>query len=226
MQNLRLVYPAATDDEIIWAAQMAGIYEDIAAMPNGFQTRISHSQSNQLPAGFRQRIGLARAVLKPAPIVILDEPGNGLDDVGEAALERCIEWLRGRATLLIVSHRPSHMRMADTTIFMEHGSISHIGPFDSIKDKIFSRSRDTKSAINMFTKFTNKNQETAEKSAALGSRQRRLLSDTAHIEDELIPGFVRPMLNWLPWRSPVFYLGRPDAYHRSGSRAGRNHYYR
>ncbi|MDP1773045.1 MAG: ATP-binding cassette domain-containing protein [Methylobacter sp.] len=143
MQNLRLVYPAATDDEIIWAAKMAGIYEDIAAMPNGFQTRISHSQSSQLPAGFRQRIGLARAMLKPAPIVILDEPGNGLDDAGEVALERCMEWLRGRATLLMVSHRPSHMRMADTTIFMEHGSISAIGPFDNIKDKIFSRSRNT-----------------------------------------------------------------------------------
>lgn len=139
MQNLRMVHPAATDEEITWAAGMAGILEDINAMPNGFQTRISNSQSNQLATGFRQRIALARAVLKPAPIVILDEPGNGLDDVGEEALDRCIEWLRGRATLLIISHRPSHMRMADTTIIMERGSISRIGPFDSIKEYIFSR---------------------------------------------------------------------------------------
>lgn len=138
MQNLRLAYPAATDDEITWAAHMAGIYEDIMAMPNGFQSRISHSQSNQLPTGFRQRIALARAVLKPAPIVILDEPGNGLDNVGEEALDRCIEWFRGRTTLLIVSHRPSHMRLADTTIFMERGSITAIGHFDGIKEKIFS----------------------------------------------------------------------------------------
>ncbi|MDI1232120.1 MAG: ATP-binding cassette domain-containing protein [Methylobacter sp.] len=141
MQNLRLVYPAATDDEITWAADMAGILDDITAMPNGFQTRISHSQSSQLPIGFRQRIALARAVLKPAPIVILDEPGNGLDNMGEAALERCIEWLRGRSTLLMVSHRPAHMRMADTTIYMERGSILAIGPFESIKEKIFSRGR-------------------------------------------------------------------------------------
>jgi ATP-binding cassette subfamily C protein LapB len=148
MQNLRLVYPAATEAEIIWAAKMAGIYDDIAAMPNGFQTRISHSQSEQLPAGFRQRIGLARVVLKPAPIVILDEPGNGLDNEGEAALDRCIEWLRGRATLLMVSHRPSHMRMADTIIFMEHGSISAMGPFDSIKEKIFSKSSNVKTVAN------------------------------------------------------------------------------
>lgn len=146
MQNLRLVYPAATDDEVIWAAQMAGIYDEVKSMSNGFQTRISHNQSNQLPRGLRQRIGLARAMLKPAPIVILDEPGNGLDDEGEAALERCIEWLRGRATLLIVSHRPSHMRMADTTILMERGSISAMGPYDSVKDKIFSRSSNVKNS--------------------------------------------------------------------------------
>lgn len=141
MQNLRLVYPAATNDEIVWAADMAGMLDDIAAMPNGFQTRISNSQSNQLPIGFRQRLALARAVLKPAPIVILDEPGNGMDDAGEVALARCIEWLRGRSTLLMVSHRPAHMRMADVTIVMEDGSIALMGPFDSIKDKIFSRGR-------------------------------------------------------------------------------------
>lgn len=146
MQNLRLVYPAATDDEVIWAAHMAGIHDEVAAMPNGFQTRISNTQSNQLPTGFRQRIGLARAMLKPAPIVILDEPGNGLDDTGEAALDRCIEWLRGRSTVLIVSHRPSHMRMADITIFMERGSISAVGSYDSIKDKIFSQSIKAKSS--------------------------------------------------------------------------------
>lgn len=138
MQNLRLAYPAATDEEITWAAAMAGIIGDIADMQHGFNTRISHSQSNQLPTGFRQRIALARAVLKPTPIVILDEPGNGLDDVGEEALERCINWLRGRSTLLIVSNRPSHMRMADFTVFMERGSISAIGPFETIQDKIFS----------------------------------------------------------------------------------------
>jgi len=146
MQNLRLVYPAATDDEVIWAARMAGIYDEVKAMSNGFQTRISNTQSNQLPTGFRQRIGLARAMLKPAPIVILDEPGNGLDDEGEAALERCMEWLRGRSTLLMVSHRPAHMRMADTTIFMERGSIAAMGSYDSIKDKIFSRSSNAKNS--------------------------------------------------------------------------------
>ena len=138
MQNLRLAYPAATDEEITWAAAMTGIIDDIADMQHGFNTRISHSQSNQLPTGFRQRIALARALLKPAPIVILDEPGNGLDEVGEEALERCINWLRGRSTLLIVSNRPAHMRMADFTVFMERGSISAIGPFETIQEKIFS----------------------------------------------------------------------------------------
>lgn len=152
-QNLRLVYPAATDDEIIWAARMAGIYDEIMALPEGFRTRISHSSSGQLPTGLRQRIGLARAMLKPAPIVILDEPGNGLDDEGEAALERCIEWLRGKATVLMVSHRPAHMRLADMTILMEHGTITAMGSFDSIKDKIFSKTSHSKNTNNYVSTF-------------------------------------------------------------------------
>ncbi|CAG0965120.1 partial Beta-(1--_2)glucan export ATP-binding/permease protein NdvA, partial [Rhodocyclaceae bacterium] len=84
------------------------------------------------------RLALARTLLKPAAVVMLDEPGNGLDDAGEEALLRCIEWLRGRSTLLIVSHRPGHMRLADTVVYMEHGAVAAIGPFDSIKDKLMS----------------------------------------------------------------------------------------
>lgn len=135
-QNLRLAHPAATEAEVRWAAEMAGLLSEIESMPQGFATRISNSQSEQLPNGFRQRLALARAVLKPAPVVILDEPGTGLDDAGEKALQRCIEWLRGRSTLLMVSHRPAHMRLADYTIYLERGSIAAMGPFDSIKERL------------------------------------------------------------------------------------------
>lgn len=140
-QNLRLAHPSATTAEIDWAIDMAGLSADIAALPQGLETRISNSRSEQLPNGFRQRLTLARAVLKPAAVVMLDEPGNGLDDAGEEALLRCIEWLRGRCTLLMVSHRPSHMRLADTVIYMEHGAVAAIGPFDRIKDKLMSGTR-------------------------------------------------------------------------------------
>lgn len=137
-QNIRLVSPAATDEELNWAVDMAGLAEDIAALPEGFNTRISNSRSEQLPHGFRQRLSLARTILKPAAIVLLDEPGTGMDQAGEEALIRCIEWLRGRTTLVMVSHRPGHMRLADFVVLMDRGNVVAIGPFDSIKDKIMA----------------------------------------------------------------------------------------
>lgn len=137
-QNLRLTHPAATPDEIAWAADMAGLTEEVRALPEGLGTRISNSQSEQLPIGFRQRLALARTLLKPAALVILDEPGTGMDKAGEEALQRCIEWLRRRATLMIVSHRPGHMRLADVVLYMERGSIAAAGPFDKIKTRIMA----------------------------------------------------------------------------------------
>jgi len=137
-QNLRLVHPAATEEELNWAVEMAGLTEDIAALPEGFNTRISNSRSDQLPHGFRQRLSLARTILKPAAIVLLDEPGTGMDQAGEQALIRCIEWLRGRSTLIMASHRPGHMRLADFVILMERGNVVAMGAFDSIKDKIMT----------------------------------------------------------------------------------------
>ena len=137
-QNLRLVHPAATDDEVRWAADMAGLLEDVEAMPYGFESRISNSRSDQLPHGFRQRLSLARIVLKPASVVLLDEPGTGMDRAGEAALQRCINWLRGRATLVIVSLRPGHLRLADTVVYMEKGSVTAMGPFEKIEEKVMA----------------------------------------------------------------------------------------
>lgn len=137
-QNLRLVHPAASPDEVTWAAEMAGMLDEVRALPKGFETRISNNHSEQLPNGFRQRLALARTVLKPAALVILDEPGTGLDRAGEEALQRCIEWLRGRSTMVIVSHRPAHMRQADSVLYMERGSIVAAGPFDTIKDRLMA----------------------------------------------------------------------------------------
>lgn len=138
-QNLRLVHPAATDAEVNWAVEMAGLTSDIEALPEGLNTRIANSRSEQLPHGFRQRLSLARTILKPAVLVLLDEPGTGMDELGEEALVRCIEWLRGRSTLVMVSHRPGHMRLADNVILMHHGHVDAMGPFENIKDKIMSR---------------------------------------------------------------------------------------
>ena len=137
-QNLRMVYPTASDAEMDWAVEMAGLAEDIAALPQGFNTRISNSRSSQQPHGFRQRLSLARAMLKPADIVLLDEPGTGMDRCGEEALVRCVGWLRGRSTVIMVSHRPAHMRLADSVILMHRGTMAAMGPFEKIKERVMS----------------------------------------------------------------------------------------
>ncbi len=137
-QNLRLVHPTASDAELRWATDMANLTADIEALPEGFQTRISDTAGEQLALGFRQRLSLARTLLKPAAIVLLDEPGNGLDWEGEQALTRALQWLRGRATTLVVTHRPGHMRIADRVIYMEGGQVRAAAPFTDIESLIMS----------------------------------------------------------------------------------------
>jgi ATP-binding cassette subfamily B protein len=138
LQNIHLVHPAATDAEVQWALEMAGLTEYIRMLPQGLSTRISNSRSEQLPRGFRQSLSLARTLLKPAPIVLMDEPGSGMDDSGERALIRCITWLKGRSTLMIISQRPAHMILADSVIYMERGAVSAMGSFEQIKEQVMS----------------------------------------------------------------------------------------
>ena len=84
-----------------------------------------------MPNGFRQKLGLARALLKPAPLVLFDEPGNGLDPEGDRAFVNSMDHLRQHSTVFIVSHRPSHLKLADNVIYLEQGTIRTMGPFDN-----------------------------------------------------------------------------------------------
>ena len=137
-QNLRLVEPAAVQEELEWAARMAGLLDDILALPEGWGTRISDSRADRLPSGFRQRLSLARTLLRRAPIMLFDEPGNGLDNEGDKAFMDAVQWLRGKSTVFIVSHRPSHMRLADVCIYLDQGAVRATGTFEDIKHTIFS----------------------------------------------------------------------------------------
>ncbi len=138
-QNLRLVNPTATDDELYWAAEQADVLDDILALEqgkgdwkrSGFDARISDAQADQMPNGFRQRLGLTRAFLKPAPLMLLDEPGNGLDPDGDRAFVNALKYLRGKSTIFLVSHRPSHLKLADKIIYLENGGIRVMGSFEN-----------------------------------------------------------------------------------------------
>jgi ATP-binding cassette subfamily C protein LapB len=140
-QNLRVANPAATDDEMKWAVNLAGLMDDIMALPRGFDTRISNNSAKQMPLGFRQRLSLARTVLKEASVVLLDEPGTGLNEEGEQALMRCVQYWRGRSTVVMASHRPAHMRAADLVMYLERGSIIASGTFDEIKSIVMAGPR-------------------------------------------------------------------------------------
>jgi len=140
-QNLRLNHPTATEDELKWACRMAGLLDDIQRLPDGFNTRIFDSQSEQMAHGFRQRLLLARTYLKPASVMLFDEPGNGLDTEGDNAFHEAVMHLKKSATIVFVSHRPSHLRLADLVIYLDGGYVKQAGNFDQVKQLVFSGGR-------------------------------------------------------------------------------------
>ena len=135
-QNLRLANPLATEEEIREAVQDADLMEDIRALPDGFETRLTSQLQRQLPNGFKQRLMLARAYITKSPIYLLDEPGRHLDASGDAALMRKFQDLRGKATVLMVTHRPSHMRLADQIVYLSGGQVLVSGTPEEILPKL------------------------------------------------------------------------------------------
>lgn len=126
-QNIRLAHPTASDTDIERACTDARVGDYAEILSNGRDTRLNAEMQRQMPAALRQRIVLARAFVKDANIVLLDEPASGLDRSGEEGLLAKIESLRGKATVIMVSHRPSHMRAADRIVYMEYGQIVYDG---------------------------------------------------------------------------------------------------
>lgn len=126
-QNIRLAHPGASDEEIAKACEDAGVFDYAEILNEGLDTRLNDEFQRQMPDGLKQRLMLARAYVKNAPIYLLDEPGNNLDREGDLRFMQHISALRGRATIIIVTHRPSHMRMADRVIYLKQGTVLHDG---------------------------------------------------------------------------------------------------
>jgi ATP-binding cassette, subfamily C, bacterial LapB len=133
-QNLRLANPAATDDELCGAAKMANVLDDIEQLPKGFWTRMGDSSAGQLPTSFMQRISLARCYVKSPRIMLFDEPGNGLDFDDDQIFMKTVSDLKEQGvTSFIVTHRPSHLRIADKILWLENGHMKMYGPTDEVK---------------------------------------------------------------------------------------------
>lgn len=133
-QNISLADPSATAEQIREAAEMAGLLHDTRELPDGLDTRLGDQQVSS--PSVRTRIGLARVLLRTdAPIVLLDEPAGGLDSHGDEALMNVIRRLKGRATVLVVTHRPSHVRLADKLLELRDGQVVRFVPVSSLKPK-------------------------------------------------------------------------------------------
>ena len=125
-QNLRFARPDATDDEMYQALDMAGALEQTLALPEGIQCRVGDNR-NELSGSLKQKILLARAYLTRAPIMLFDEPGTGLDPEGDQKFMEALKSLKGRATVVFISHRPNHIRLADTLLVFDKGYLRASG---------------------------------------------------------------------------------------------------
>jgi ATP-binding cassette subfamily B protein/subfamily B ATP-binding cassette protein MsbA len=125
-ENIAYGRSDATEEEIVDAARRAQADEFIRQLPNGYETSVGE-RGGHLSVGQRQRIGIARAFLKNAPILLLDEPTSALDPTTEAAIMETIkELMRGRTTL-IVTHRLATIHRVDQIVVLEHGRIAEQG---------------------------------------------------------------------------------------------------
>ena len=121
--NLRIAKLEATDEEIEAACKKASVHDFIMTLPRGYDTPVGEL-GNTLSGGERQRLGLARAFLHDAPLLLLDEPTSNLDSLNEAVILKSLHEEREGKTVVLVSHRQSTMRIADTVYSVEHGRMS------------------------------------------------------------------------------------------------------
>ena len=123
-QNLRLVCPTASDEEIEIALLDAGL--DIASplFPQGIETRLTNQTLSTMPVGCLQSLSLARVYCKQASINLLNDPAAQLDEVGDRALVRKLLSLKGKATTVLVTNRPHHLNLCDRVITLHNGVVA------------------------------------------------------------------------------------------------------
>lgn len=124
--NFRFMQPGVTDDEIWAALARASAKDFVEELEDGLDTKLEEN-GQRLSGGERQRISLARALLSPKNILILDEATNQLDSFSEAAIQRTIESLRGTTTIIVIAHRLVTVQKADTIIVLNEGRIQERG---------------------------------------------------------------------------------------------------
>ena len=126
MNNIRLAKPNASDEDVISAAKKARCHDFIKSLQKGYETKIGEAGST-LSGGEKQRIAIARAILKDAPIVILDEFTSALDVDNERHILQAIDNLVQNKTVIMIAHRLETVRKADNIIVLDKGKIAQEG---------------------------------------------------------------------------------------------------
>lgn len=133
-ENIRYGRPNATFEEVVEAAKMAEIYDDILAMPDGFETYVGE-RGTKLSGGQKQRVSIARIFLKDPKILILDEATSALDTITEEKIQQSFEKLSRGRTTIVIAHRLSTIRNADRIVVIENGSIAEEGTHEELMKK-------------------------------------------------------------------------------------------
>ena len=129
--NISYAKPEATEEEIEEAARMANVEEFISQLPDGYDTIIGENGAS-LSGGQKQRLAIARAILKNPSILILDEATSALDTVSEYLVQEALDRLMEGKTTIIIAHRLSTVRNADTIVVLDTGKIVQQGTHDEL----------------------------------------------------------------------------------------------
>ena len=134
MNNIRMGKTSASEAEVREVAKVSGCDEFISALPQGYETKVG-SGGTHLSGGERQRIAIARAMLKDAPVVILDEATAYIDPENEAVIQRALTKLMKDKTVIIIAHRLSTITNADQIVLINNGTVECAGTHSELLEK-------------------------------------------------------------------------------------------
>ncbi|MFJ3645464.1 ABC transporter ATP-binding protein [Streptomyces murinus] len=133
-ENLRFAKPGATDEELHAAARAAQIHEHIAALPDGYDTVVGE-RGHRFSGGEKQRLAIARTILRDPPVLILDEATSALDTRTEAAVQEAIDALSANRTTITIAHRLSTVRDADQIVVLDSGRVAERGTHEELLER-------------------------------------------------------------------------------------------
>ena len=133
-ENLRFARPSASDDEIEEAARAAQIHELIATLPDGYETMVGE-RGYRFSGGERQRMAIARTILRNPPVLVLDEATSSLDTQTERLVQEALERLSEGRTTIAIAHRLSTVRDADQIVVLDQGRVVELGTYDELLER-------------------------------------------------------------------------------------------